>query len=68
MPIPDTDFCQDSLKEQQRILTFLRSSSDKIFGKGIYSKGAEYDYVAVYWMTEALEMAADAIERNEHWE
>jgi hypothetical protein len=40
----------------------------KIFGKGIYSKDGEYDHVAVYWMTESLELAADAIERHEHLE
>jgi hypothetical protein len=68
MPIPTAEFCQDSLDERQRVLQFLRESAEKIFGKGIYSKDGEYDHVAVYWMTESLEMAADAIERHEHLE
>lgn len=68
MPIPASEFCQDSLHERQRVLQFLRQSAEKIFGKGIYSKNGEYDYVAVYWMTESLELAADAIERHEHLE
>ncbi len=68
MPIPTAESCRDSWEERQRVLQFLRQSAEKIFGKGIYSKGGEYDHVAVYWMTESLELAADAIERNEHLE
>jgi hypothetical protein len=68
MPIPIAEFCQDSLDERQRVLEFLRESAEKIFGKGIYSKDGKYDHVAVYWMTESLELAADAIERHEHLE
>lgn len=54
-------------KEKLIIIAFLRESAERIFGKGIYANGGDYDPVAVFWMNEALELAANAIENNEHY-
>jgi hypothetical protein len=68
MSLSDANVLEGSLQEQRRIVAFLRKSADRIFGQGIYSGKDEYDHVAVYWMNEALELAANAIEEGEHLE
>jgi hypothetical protein len=50
--------------ETKLIVDFLRESAERIMGKGMYDKTC--DPVAVHWMCEAIELAADAIEKNEH--
>lgn len=53
-------------KEREEVINFLRGSAERIFGAGVYSKSNNYDPLAVHWMVDALEMAADAIEKGEH--
>lgn len=50
--------------ETKLIVDFLRDAAERILGQGMYDK--ECDPVAVHWMCEAIELAAAAIEQNEH--
>lgn len=70
MPVPCEQQQVDaaaSRVETELVIEFLLSSAERLIGHGIYH-GGEYDPVAVHWMSEALELAAAAIERGEHYE
>lgn len=58
---------ESNRKERELIIEFLRRSAGKILGQGVYS-GEPYDLEAVHWMSEAIELAANAIEGEEHLE
>lgn len=70
MPVPCEQQQVDaavSRAETELVIEFLLNSAERLIGNGIYSD-SEYDPVAVHWMSEALELAAAAIERGEHYE
>lgn len=70
MPVPCEQQRMDAVAsrvETELVIEFLLSSAERLIGHGIYSD-REYNPVAVHWMSEALELAAAAIERGEHYE
>lgn len=66
MTMESTMLSNAAIKEREEVINFLRGSAERIFGAGVYSKNGAYDPTAVHWMVDALELAADAIERGEH--
>jgi len=50
--------------ERDLIVDFLRNSATRILGKGMADPTC--DTISIHWMTEALELAANAIEKEEH--